>query len=133
VVRRQIVGNCSTQRPVAVGIAIDGGDLVSLPFLSQSQLVLRRQDGGAVQQVAVSDASPWTATAVFADTCRVSITLAGNEVDVDTTQQAQAILAAIDELASADRDVRNYETLLALRAAYGFTRSVAVVPPGAHQ
>lgn len=126
-VERQIAGNCSTSFPLGVSIAVDDGTPVSMPFLSQSQLVLRRPDGGAVQHVLVADASPWTATAAFADSCRISLTVTANVVDVDTAQQAQAILAAIDqELSKAKVDVHNYEALLALQAAYTFTRSVAL-------
>jgi hypothetical protein len=99
---------------------------MNLAFLSQSQLTLRRSDGGVAKRIAVADASPWTATAVFTDTCRVSLTITPNQVDVDTTQQAQAVLAAIDqELAKANQDVRNYQALVALQAAYTFTRTVA--------
>jgi hypothetical protein len=109
-----------------VAIALDGAAPASLAFLSQSQLTLRRSDGGPVQRVTVTDSSSWTSTVVFADTCRVSATITSNQVDVDTTQQAEALLAVIDqELAGAQRDVRNYETLLALQSAYAFTRSVA--------
>jgi hypothetical protein len=126
VIRRQMSGNCSTQFPLEVSIALDAAEGTHFAFLSQSQLTLRRSDGGVVAHVAVHDSSPWTGTAVFADTCRVSITITSNEIDVDTLQQAEAILAVIDqELAVAVRDVRNYETLLALQAAYTFTRAVA--------
>lgn len=126
VVQRQMSGNCSTQFPLAVAIRLDNADAVNLPFLSQSQLTLRRQDGGVVQQVSVNDASPWTATATFDSSCRSSITITPNAVDVDTQQQAQAILAAIDQdLARANTDVRNYQALLALQAAYAFTQAVA--------
>lgn len=126
VVQRQLSGTCSTQFPLAVAVKLDDADGVNLAFLSQSQLILRRPDGGVAQHVDVNDASPWTATATFADTCRISITIAPNQVDVDTPQQAQAILAAIDlDLGRANTDVRNYQALLALQAAYTFTRSVA--------
>jgi hypothetical protein len=126
VVERQMSGNCSTQFPLAVAIQLDDAAGVNLAFLSQSQLTLRRTDGGVAQHVSVSDASPWTPTAVFADTCRVSITITPNQVDVDTPQQAQGVLAAIDaDLARANTDVRNYQALVALQAAYTFTRAVA--------
>jgi hypothetical protein len=126
VARRQISGNCSTQFPLAVAIALDDAPGTNLAFLSQSQLTLRQPGGGVASRVSVSDASPWTGTAVFADSCRVSLTITANEIDVDTVQQAEAILASIEqELAAAALDVRNYETLLALQAAYSFTRAVA--------
>jgi hypothetical protein len=126
VVQRQMSGNCSTQFALAVAVKLDDADGVNLPFLSQSQLIVRRPDGGVAQHVNISDASPWTSTAVFADTCRISIAITPNEIDVDTPQQAHAILAAIDQdLARADTDVLNYQALLALQAAYTFTRSIA--------
>jgi hypothetical protein len=125
-IRRQMSGACSTPYALAVAIAVDNKPPTNFPFLSQSELVLRQPDGAPVEKVRVSDASTWTTIAVFADTCRVSLTITPNEVDVDTTQQAQAILAAIElELADAEREVRNYEALLALQAAYEFTQTVA--------
>jgi hypothetical protein len=125
-VRRQISGNCSSPYALAVSVAVDSVPPTNLPFLSQSELVLRLPDGAAVDTVRVSDASPWTNVAVFADTCRASLTISANEIDVDTKQQAEAILAAIEvDLADAEREVRNYEALLALQAAYEFTRTVA--------
>jgi len=126
VVDRQISGNCSTPFPLAIAVALDDGAGTNLAFLSQSQLVVRRRDGEVARHLTIADASPWTATATFADTCRVSITVTPNQVDVDTPQQAQAILAAIDQdLQRANTDVRNYQALLALQAAYTFTRAVA--------
>lgn len=126
VVRRQMSGACSTQFALALGIALDGGPASNFAFLSQSEQILRRTDGGPVAQFAVNDASPWTSTAVFDSSCRITLTIHPNEVDVDTVQQAEALLAQIDlELAGAERDVRNYEALVALQAAYTFTRAVA--------
>jgi hypothetical protein len=126
VVQRQMSGTCSTQFPLAVAVKLDDAAGVNLPFLSQSQMALRRQDGGVVHQVSVSDASSWTPTATFDGSCRVAITITPNDIDVDTQQQAQAIVAAIDqELTRANTDVRNYQALLALQAAYNFTHAVA--------
>ena len=124
-IQRQLSGNCSTPYGLSVAVEPDGAPPVTFPYLSQSQLVLRRAGGAPFAQLSIADNSPWTAIAVFNETCRVSLTVSTNEVDVDTVQQAEAILAAIDlELDRAVRDVRNYETLLALQAAYTFTQAV---------
>jgi hypothetical protein len=126
VLRRVQEGNCSTPYALRVNAALDGGPEVPFPFLSEAQVVLRKPDGGVVADVTVRDGSPWTGIASFDGSCRIAVELTSNEVDVDTVQQAEALLAAIDqELAAAEIDQRNYEALLALQAAYAFTESVA--------
>ncbi len=126
VVRRVRTGNCSTQYPLSVRLSLDGGPEATLAFLSDGQVVLRRPDGGVAASLGLRDASPWTGSTILDGTCRISLSIDSNEVDVDTPQQASALLAAIDqEIAAAQTDQRNYEALLALQAAYSFTRAVA--------
>jgi hypothetical protein len=126
VVRRVQQGTCSTQYPLRVAIALDGGAETMFGILADPPLTLRASGGGVVGQVAVHDASTWTPYAIFDGSCRIALEITSNEVDVDTVQQAEGILAAIDqELAAAQTDQRNYEALLALQAAYAFTHAVA--------
>ncbi len=126
VVRRIRSGNCSTQYPLAVHVRVDDAPEVKLSYLSESQVVLRRPGGAISSSFGIRDGSSWTPFLAIDGSCRVSLVVDSNEVDVDTVEQAQALLAAIDqELAAARTDVRNYEALLALQAAYTFTRAVA--------
>lgn len=126
IVRRVQEGNCSTQFPLRVAIALDGGAETMFGYLADPPLILRAAGGGRVAEVTIHDASPWTPHAVLDGTCRISLEVTSNEVDVDTVQQAEAIVAAIDQaLAAARTEHRNYEALLALQAAYEFTQAVA--------
>jgi len=126
VVRRVRTGNCSTQFPLRVALSLDGGAETMFGYLADPLLILRAPSGARVAEVAIRDASPWTAHAVLDGTCRISLEVTSNEVDVDTVQQAEAILAAIDQALTAARtEQRNYEALLALQSAYEFTHAVA--------
>jgi hypothetical protein len=126
VIKRVQQGTCSTQYPLRVAIALDGGAESMFNYLADPPLTLRKQQGAAVTDVAIRDASSWTPYVILDQSCRLSLEVSSNELDVDTVQQAEAILAAIDqELAAARTDQRNYEALLALQAAYTFTQSVA--------
>jgi hypothetical protein len=64
VIRRLSSGNCSTQFPLSVSASLDGAEGITLSYLSQSQLILRRVDGGVASHVTITDSSPWTPTAV---------------------------------------------------------------------
>jgi hypothetical protein len=126
VVRRVVSGTCSTPYPLAVSLRVDSEPEATLRFLSEPQLILRRADGDRATSLSLRDGTTWTAFTIVDGSCRVSLEVDANEVDIDTRQQAEAALARIDlDLVDARERQRTYDALLALQAAYTFTRAVA--------
>jgi hypothetical protein len=125
-IRSQRTGNCSSPYALAVDISVEEGRTERLQYLSSSEIFLRTQSGGATSQIQIQDASPWTQTATFDSSCRISLEIQANEPDIDTREDALGVLAQIEaQLAAARTEHQNYEQLLALQAAYNFTRAIA--------
>jgi hypothetical protein len=127
VLRRVATGNCST--PYALEITISAPELEDerrFQFLSEQQLILRAPQGAAISELDVRDSSPWTAIATFDQSCAVRADISMNEPDVDTREQAQAIVDSI-ELArqTAIRERDSYQQLVLFHASYVFLQSVA--------
>ncbi len=127
IVRRVTTGNCST--PYALEVTVSAPELLEarrFQFLSDTQLLLRAPDGAPLSELDVRDTSSWTSIATFDQTCAVRTEISMNEPDVDTAQQAQAILDSI-ELAkqTAVRERDTYQQLVLFHASYVFLRSVA--------
>ncbi len=130
VVRSQASGNCATQYTLEVkvseGSASGTSDPVVLRYLSSESRTLRRRDGLPIASLSVADASAWTKYATFDAGCRVHLTASMNEPDVDSRDQAAAILASIQtELNSKTAERDRYGHLTQYHRAYQFVRTVA--------
>jgi hypothetical protein len=127
VLTRVASGNCST--PYALEVTVSAPDLQEerrFQFLHEQRLVLRAAGGAPVSELAVRDTSPWTSTAAFDPSCFVGAQISMNEPDVETAEQAQAILDSI-ELArqNAVRERDSYQQLVLFHASYAFLQAVA--------
>jgi hypothetical protein len=119
-------GNCSTQYPLQVTAKADDGSSVVIDYLSASGATLRRSDGKAMTSVSVTDSSPWTSVAAFSSSCRDGLTVAMNQVDVDTVAQAQALLTKLQQKLASDQVLaENYDNLMLFEQAYQFMKAVA--------
>ena len=118
-------GNCSTQYALEVTFTAAGAADVRLPFLSTTSAAIRRTDGQPISEVTMTDSSPWTHFASLDQTCRVSLTIASNEPDVNSTADAQAIITALSQDLAAKTVIRDrYSDLLNYQKAYDFLSSV---------
>jgi hypothetical protein len=127
VLRRVASGNCST--PYALEVTLGAPELVEdrrFQFLSEQQVILRAPQGVAISELDVRDTSPWTSTATFDQSCAIRADISMNEPDVDTREQAEAIIDSI-ELAkqTAVRERDSYQQLVLFHASYVFLKSVA--------
>jgi hypothetical protein len=121
----KIGGSCPTRWPLQVKLSGDGEAPVSLAYYLGDKAVLRRSNGGALSSVAVSDDSTWTSRAVFDTTCRISLEVTANEVDVASKADAQAIVDALTKDVAAKQATRdNYRALDLYHQAYVFLRNV---------
>jgi hypothetical protein len=94
-VTAQVSGNCSTPYPLEVTFRAPGLPDTPMQFLSNRSLRLRLPSGGSFTDLTVLDLSSWTGIASFDQTCRVSLQLAFNDLDVDTDNDAVAIIARL--------------------------------------
>jgi hypothetical protein len=128
VARREISGNCATPYALEVRLTstqLEGG-ATSYRFLSDKDVVLRAPGGVRLPDLTIADASPWTATAAFDASCLVKLVVSLNEPDVDTPEQASALVAQIDlDLVNARRELENYHQLLLFQGAHAFLLAVA--------
>jgi hypothetical protein len=127
VVRRVASGNCST--PYALEVTFSAPQLQEerrFQFLNQPPLILRAPGGVPLTEFDARDSSPWTAIATFDPTCAIHVEISVNEPDVDTAEQAQAIVDSI-ELARQDavRERDSYQQLVLFHASYVFLKQVA--------
>jgi len=124
-VAASVSGNCSTQFPLEVTFRAPDMPDTAMPFLSNRTLKLRRSSGQAFSDINFIDLSPWTPTASFDQTCRVALQIAFNEIDVDSNNDAVAILARLDhELAEKTRQRDRAEQLVEFANAFAFIQEL---------
>jgi len=80
VVSSHLSGNCSSQFPLA--LKIDVGDPVSTIFHVEDRTMdVRKLDGAWSSTLHFTDSSPWTATAAYDASCRITIDVQMNVPD----------------------------------------------------
>jgi hypothetical protein len=125
-VASRIGGTCPTKWPLQVALSGDGETPVTLAYYLGGQAVVRRKDGGPISALAVADDSVWTSRAVFDSSCRISLQVSANEVDVANKADAQAIIDQLTKDVAAKQAIRdNYLALDLYHGAYVFLRRVA--------
>jgi hypothetical protein len=118
---------CNALAKLEISLTAEGADPLKLAYLTQSEGVLRRRDGQAVPVVVLADSSSrFTGGASFAPSCRITLSMTSNEVDIDSRQQAQAVWDALQADLAAKRANRDrLQALTKYARAYLFMRSVA--------
>lgn len=107
VVKRNISGNCSTQYPLEVTLTPAGEPAVKYTYISTPEVILRGLDRKPLTSIQLTDSSPWTKYAAVADTCRISLQIDWNQVDVDSTEQANAIIQNLQNELNAKKAARD--------------------------
>jgi hypothetical protein len=125
-VTAQRSGNCSTAYSLQVSLAADGQAATNFPYIANSATAVRRSDGGLISNLAVADSSPWTRFAAFDSSCRISLNISPNEVDVNSKADAQAIITSLtNDLTAKQATAARYGELLLYSKAFAFLKSVA--------
>ncbi|MCP3166430.1 hypothetical protein [Myxococcus qinghaiensis] len=126
ILRRVMTGNCSTQFPLEVTLTPPGTPATRYTFMSTPEVTLRDLDRELIASLELKDSSAWTGTAAFADTCRVSLSITWNEVDVDNATQAQDILQALQAALTTKTTQRDHlASLVEYSAAFDFMKTLA--------
>src|SRR5262249_43066519 len=126
VVAAQLSGTCPTRWPLQIGLSADGGQSSDFAYYQGGQTYVRRGDGGAIASLAVADSSAWTRYAVFDQSCNISLNFTPNQIDVDTKEQAQAIIAQLAaDAQSKGVVVSRYSDLVLYSQAYQLMQSLA--------
>jgi hypothetical protein len=124
--RSVVVGNCSTQYPLEAKAEAAGAATVTLPYLLSTEVMLRAQNGTPLTALTFSDNSAWTSAAVLDGSCRITLEVRWNEVDVSSTEEAQALMGQIDtELNTAKAQRDRMRELMLYQKAYALMRSLA--------
>lgn len=122
----QRAGNCSTQYALQATLRADDNNPTVLSYLTQTTAYVRRADGQSMSAVTITDSSPWTPSAVFSSTCDIQLGFSFNEPDVDSKEQAQAIVDKLaQDLAAKTAIANNYHDLVLYQQAYQLLDSVA--------
>ncbi|WP_338863082.1 hypothetical protein [Myxococcus stipitatus] len=125
-VRRVMSGNCSTQYPLEVTLTPPGNAGTRYTFMSTAEVIVRDLDRALIPSMELRDSSSWTNVAAFNDTCRASLSITWNEVDVDSTAQAQAILQDLQNDLDAKVAQRDHlASLVEYSAAFDFMKTLA--------
>jgi hypothetical protein len=125
-VSSQKSGSCSTPYSLQVSLKPDQDAAVNFAFLPGGQIKVRRADHGLISLLALADGSSWTPYAAFDQSCRISLAISGNEPDVDSKSDAQAIIDQLTKDVAAKQATRdNYRALDLYHQAYVFLRNVA--------
>lgn len=127
VIQRNMSGNCSTQFPLEVSLTPVGEPTTRYVYISNPEVVIRGLDRKLLTLIDLKDSSPWTSTAAFADTCRISLNILWNQVDVDSTAQASAILQGLQDVLDAKvahRDALAH--LVEYSSAFNFMRALSL-------
>ena len=121
----QVSGNCSTQFPLEVTFQAPGMSDTAMPFLSNRSLKLRRTAGQEFSDITFIDLSPWTSTATFDQSCRVSLRITFNDIDADSNNDAVAILARLEHERAEDTRLRDRAVqLVAFANAFDFVQEL---------
>ena len=126
VVAAQLNGTCPTRWALQVGLSADGQAASNFAYYRGGQTYVRRSDGGPIAALAVTDSSAWTRYAVFDQSCTIDLNFTPNQIDVDTKEQAQAIIAQLTAaVQSASVIVSRYSDLVLYSQAYQLMKSLA--------
>lgn len=118
-------GNCSTRYPLQVSLDTPGEQTVVFSYLSQAAATVRRRDGAPIPYILLKDSSPWTANAVFDASCEITLSIVSNQPDVDSKDQALAIVARLQADLDAKTKVRDrLGDLVNYQKAFQFLQSV---------
>lgn len=131
-IERTVSGNC-TIRALHLAVKFTSSivpTVAEYKYMDMSaandEVVLRRRAGTPISSITMTDVGLNTAVALFPAACRVSLKFIVNEVDVDSTEDAQEIIQNLETtLAQRIATQQSYEHLLQLSAAFGFLRAVA--------
>lgn len=126
VFNRVMTGNCSTQYPLEVTLTPKDEAGQKYVFISTPQHVVRGLTRQHLSSIELKDSSTWTQYAAFNETCRISLDIQWNQVDVDSTAQANAILQQLQDDANAKRAARdNLAYLVEYSAAFDFMQELS--------
>lgn len=93
---------------------------------ANDQVVLRRKGGAGITSLTMTDVGTATAVTLFPADCKVSLKVVTNEVDVDSTEEAEEIVAALEADLTKKTALReSYEHLMQFSGAFGFLQAVA--------
>ncbi|RKH21796.1 hypothetical protein D7X74_00240 [Corallococcus sp. CA047B] len=124
--RSVVSGNCSTQYTLEARAEAAGASPALIPYLRGTEVLLRGPGGAPVGNLTLSDNSTWTPSAVLDGSCRISLEVRWNEVDVVSTAEAQALITALDaQIATAQDHSDRMEELMLYQRAYAFMHSLA--------
>ncbi|MBM7112137.1 hypothetical protein [Archangium primigenium] len=126
VFQRVVSGNCSTRYPLEVTLTPEGNSSTRYIYISEAQTVVRGANQRLLTRIELKDSSSWTPYASFADSCRISLNIQWNQVDVDSAAQASAILSRLQaDLATkvAHRDALS--NLVEYSSAFSFMRTLS--------
>lgn len=126
VVAAQLSGTCPTRWPLQVGLSADGEPSSDFAYYKGGQTYVRRINGGAIASLSVADSSAWTRYAVFDQSCNIALNFTPNQIDVDTKEQAQAIIAQLAaDVQNKSIVVSRYSDLVLYSQAYQLMKSLA--------
>jgi hypothetical protein len=132
-IKRTVKGNCSI-KAWDLGVRFTSSGVptpptyryMDLSTTSNNQIQLRRKGGAAISSITMTDVGINTAVALFPSDCRVSLTVVANEVDVDSSEDAEAIMAELNADLQKKINLReSYEHLVKFGGAFEFLREVA--------
>jgi hypothetical protein len=120
-------GTCTTALTLRLSLKPQGEPAVLLPFQSTREIFLRRRDRAPITSLLIEDATPnWTRALNVPSSCRYSLQVVGNEPDVDSQAEAQAIIADLEQQLATKRTESNYyRNLVQYHRAFMFLQSVA--------
>ncbi|MHA7628369.1 hypothetical protein [Corallococcus sp. M7] len=125
---RQMTGNCATQYPLEVTLTPASGAPQKYTFISAAQFAVRAPDQQTLTSIELKDSSGWTPLASFSPDCRLSLDIHWNEVDVDTSEQANAILAQLQADLNTKKAARdNLSYLVEYSAAFDFMKELSTL------
>jgi hypothetical protein len=124
-------GDCSKPFPFSLEISteVPGEMPYQLRFIENDKVIIRRRGGAPVEELKLFDsASFWTSKAAFYDSCNYSLNITFNEPDVDSKEQAQAIILNIsDRLKKKAQEEQLYADLLLYSKAYLFLNDIVEI------
>lgn len=125
-VKHSVAGNCSIQ--YSLEVAFEGTNLqpTSYRYLRDESTALIANDRGILSSFTIRDISPWTSSAIFDESCAVSIELILNEPDFGTKEEGAAFLASMQQtVEKARKELGMLKDLLAYASAFEFLKAIA--------
>jgi hypothetical protein len=118
-------GDCTTQFPLEVTLAVSGEPATTLLYLKNAEATLRKRNGLPIPKVKITDSSPWTSQLNVPGSSRVNIQVIANEADVYSKKEAQALLSKLkQDLTKKQTEVEWYKHLAQYHRAFLFLESV---------